>query len=283
VWYLRADGKFGASAAMKRQRQTPVDLTAPFLRRLRLDSPAPGPDVFPFSIPAIAAAPFDLVFNRPVTIFVGANGSGKSTILEAIAALCGFGQFGGSRKFRPAWAEKDNREEKLSRHLDAEWTVRITYGFFTRSETFNAFIAQEDELAKASGTSDPYRSYGGKSLSTQSHGEAYLSVFENRLDDNGIYILDEPETALSPTHQIDFLRMLRRSERSERSQFIIATHSPVIMAYPGATLLHLTQHGVIERPFQMTDHFRILREFYADPTGFMDAVFCDEPPDRDGI
>lgn len=262
---------------MKRQRQSPVGVTAPFLRRVWPKPGAPGPRVFPFSIPAIAARRFELEFSAPVTIFVGDNGSGKSTILEGLASLCGFGEFGGNRNFRSAWQEAldAGREGDLGQYLAASWSLKITYGFFTRSETFNAFIAQVDDFAKGSGTDDPYRSYGGRSLSQQSHGEAYLSVFENRLDDNGIYILDEPETALSPSHQIEFLRMLRRSEMSGRSQFIIATHSPVIMAYPGATLLHLTEHGIVERAFQTTDHFRILREFYADPTGFMDAVFCD--------
>lgn len=261
---------------MKRQRPVPVHGTAPFLQRVWLKAAGPAGG-FPFSIPAIAAQPFDLVFNAPVTIFVGDNGSGKSTILEGLAALCGFGEHGGSRNFRPAWqkALDHDRSDDFGSYLAASWSLKINYGFFTRSESFNTLIAQVDEFAKGSGADDPYRSFGGRPLSQLSHGEAYLSVFENRLDDNGIYILDEPETALSPSHQIDFLRMLRRAEMSGRSQFIIATHSPVIKAYPGATLLHLTEHGILERAFQTTDHFRILREFYADPTGFMDALFCD--------
>ena len=258
------------------KRPVPVPATAPFLRRVWLKA-AGRAGVFPFSIPAIAARRFELEFNTPVTIFVGDNGSGKSTILEGLASLCGFGEYGGSRNFRPAWQEAldTDRNDDFGSYLKASWSLRITYGFFTRSETFNTLVAQIDEAAKGSGADAPHRSYGGRALSQQLHGEAYLSVFENRLDDNGIYILDEPEAALSPSHQIDFLRMLRRSEMSGRSQFFIATHSPVIMAYPGATLLHLTQHGILERAFQTTHHFRILREFYADPTGFMDAVFCD--------
>ena len=261
---------------MKRQRHIPVQVTAPFLRHVRLKS-AGQKGVFPFSIPAIAAQPFKLEFNQPVTILVGDNGSGKSTVLEGLASLCGFGELGGNRNFRPAWqaALDTGRADDFANFLTASWSLKITYGFFTRAETFNALLSQVDDFAKGSGSDNPYRSYGGRPLTKLSHGEAYLSVFENRLDDNGIYILDEPEAALSPSHQIEFLRMLRRSEVSGRSQFIIATHSPVIMAYPGATLLHLTNSGIVERAFQTTDHFRILREFYADPTGFMDAVFCD--------
>jgi len=246
-------------------------LKAPFLRSIRLNEKrATDRDSFPFSIPAIAADSFRIDFTTPVTIFVGPNGSGKSTILEAIAGLCGFGRFGGNKNYQSA----EHSDDVLSKYLIPSWMPKIGRGFFTRSETFNAFIDQLDEFAKGSGP-DLYAAYGGKSLTERSHGEAYLQVFENRIGQEGIYVLDEPEAALSPSRQIDFLRLLRRSEKTGLCQFIIATHSPVLMAYPGATLLHLTDSGVVERPFELTDHFRVLREFYADPKGFMEAVFCD--------
>jgi len=246
-------------------------LKAPFLRSIRLDEKrVPDADSFPFSIPAIAAEPFRIDFTTPVTVFVGPNGSGKSTILEAIAALCGFGRFGGNKNYLRA----DQGDEVFSKYLIASWSPKITRGFFTRSETFNAFMDQMDEFARDGGR-EIYDAYGGKPLSERSHGEAYLQVFENRIRQEGIYVLDEPEAALSPSRQIDFLRILKRAEKAEFSQFIIATHSPVLMAYPGATLLHLTNFGIVERPFELTDHFRILREFYADPKGFMEGVFSD--------
>lgn len=244
---------------------------APFLRAITLDEKrVPQPDVFPFTIPAIAAEPFRIDFNTAVTILVGPNGSGKSTILESIAALCGFGRMGGNKNYR----QPDANDEILSRYLVPSWKPKVTRGFFTRAETFHGFIQQVDQFANETGR-DIYQAYGGKSLTERSHGEAYLSVFENRIRGEGVYILDEPEAALSPTRQIEFLRILRRAEKTDLTQFIVATHSPLLMAYPGATLLHLTDDGVIERPFQMTEHFRIMKEFYADPQGFMEAIFCD--------
>lgn len=246
-------------------------MKAPFLRALSLDQSRIGNrDSFPFTIPALAAELLHIEFNHPVTVIVGPNGSGKSTILEAIAALCGFGRLGGSRDHFHADAEG----ETLSRYLRASWMPKVTRGFFTRSETFHGFISKLDSIARESGAG-VYGANDGKFLSEHSHGEAYLAMFASRMDREGVYVLDEPEAALSPTRQLDFLRIVRRAEMTERAQFIIATHSPLVMAYPGATLLHLTDAGIVERSFRATDHFRILREFYADPEGFMDGLFSD--------
>jgi len=217
---------------------------------------------YPFTIPALAAEPLDLTFTRSVTIFVGVNGSGKSTILEAIAALRGFGRYGGNRNYDAVARE----EERLSRALRASWQPKMTRGFYTRAETLMGFISQVDAFEAEDG-------YGGRSLTTRSHGESYMQIFRNKIAGPGIFVLDEPEAALSPAHQIEFLQMVREAERREDAQFIMATHSPLLMAYPGATLLHLTDFGIIERPFELTEHFRVLREFYRDPRAFMASIF----------
>ncbi|MDB5432788.1 MAG: ATP-binding protein [Caulobacter sp.] len=246
---------------MARRKSAASRLEAPFLRSIAL-RPAEGEDrrAYPFSIPVLAAGDFRIDFTTPVTILAGPNGSGKSTILEAIAGLCGFGREGGGSAYYRAAASQD---EILSRYLRAAWLPKVTRGFYTRAETLQGYMEQFAAFQK-----DASREV----LTDRSHGEAYLTVFGRYFSGEGIYIFDEPEAALSPSRQIDFLRQLKQVEDSRRAQVIIATHSPLMMAYPGATLLHLTDQGLIERPFQTTDHFRVLREFYLDPEGFIAAV-----------
>ncbi len=234
--------------------------------RLEAERIPPGGG-FPFTLPAFAAQPLELTFTHPVTIFVGNNGSGKSTLLEAIAALCGFGRYGGTRNYHGA----GEGDELLSGALRAAWLPKVTSGFYTRAETLMGFIAQIDEIAAED--SSHYLGYGGRSLTTRSHGEGYLELFRNKLSGRGIFVLDEPEAALSPAHQIELLQIIRSAERRGEAQFVIATHSSLLMAYPGATLLHLTEHGIVERPYQISDHYRVLREFYLDPHAFMSGIF----------
>ncbi len=257
-----------------RRNSSPSRLPAPYLRSIRLDVAKPFDSKrHPFSLPCLAAEPFQLEFTKPVTILVGPNGSGKSTILEAIAALCGFGLHGGSRNYNAGSGLDEGKRSELAAHLKAAWLPKVTRGFFVRSESLFALLNQIDEF-------DAAGLYGVDTLTKLSHGEAYLNLFSNRLEQGGLYIFDEPEAALSPSRQIEFLRLLRARELARDSQFIIATHSPLVMAYPGATLLHLTESGLIERPYAMTEHFRLMREFYLDPDGFMEALFGDLPAEE---
>ncbi len=241
--------------------------SAPYLKSIELlASRVEDAGAHPFNLPALTCPDFRIDFTAPVTVLVGPNGSGKSTVIEAIAALCGFARNGGDRSY----AIGDQGRNPLAEALRAAWLPKVTTGFFTRAEGFSAFIGQVDDLAR---DEPAFRSvFGGRCGAERSHGEGYLELFRTRLSRRGVYIFDEPEAALSPVRQIEFLRIVRSAELRGDAQFIIATHSPLLMAYPGATLLHLTDEGLLERPFQLSEHFRTLREFYLDPAAFMHAI-----------
>jgi predicted ATPase len=245
-----------------------TSLKPPFLRHI--DGPPPTPAQareYPLGIPFLSKG-LALTFDRPVTIIQGDNGIGKSTLLEAIAENCGFSLMGGTRNH----TNYDSKHEALSRHLRFGWTPRVTKGFFLRAETLALFVNTIDRIAdeerEITGNARIYDAYGGKSLDVRSHGETFMALFEHQFGRQGIYILDEPEAALSPERQLQFLKTLLRMERSELCQIIIATHSPLIMAYPGARLLHLSPDGIRDIEFHETRNFKILREFYVNPDGF---------------
>ena len=241
------------------RREPAFNLPPPYLRRLALDVAfAFDETAHPFTVPGWEQG-LTIEFTRPVTIFAGLNGSGKSTILEAIAEMAGFGSNGGSRNYSSGtdWDSLNGWQ--------AGWKPKISKGFFVKAEGFASLIERID------GYVGPNRD-DGKLLDERSHGQAYFQVFRDRLVPGGLYILDEPEAALSPALQIEFVRIVMDLAREAQAQFIIATHAPMIMAIPGATLLLLTEEGPMERPFETTDHFRTMREFYKDPRGFMEAI-----------
>ncbi|CAO4163127.1 AAA family ATPase [Methylorubrum populi] len=249
----------------------PSRLRAPFLKRMALMTEAIDDwSRYPFTIPALADRSFELEFDKRVTIFAGPNGIGKSSIIEVIADNCGFGTYGGSRNYRTG----GDGLSQLSRHMRLSWLPRMSKGFYVRAETLFAFNEQVDRLAEASGP-DFYDLYGGRSLTERSHGEAFLEIFRSKIGGEGIFVLDEPEAALSPRRQMDFLKIVKSLDESERAQVIIATHSPLIMAYPDADLFLIGAEGVSKTSFAETDHFKLLREFYLDPELFLDNLFCD--------
>src|SRR5436190_3449592 len=216
-------------------------LIMPFLRSIETIPERVEPGRHPFNIPCIAGG-LHLSFNGNVTFLVGENGSGKSTILEAIAEKCGFNLSGGNRDHHYLL---DRVLSDLAQACRITWNRKSVEGFFMRAETFFNFASYLDEIGST------FRAYGGKSLHEQSHGESFLSLFVNRFE-SGLYILDEPEAALSPSRQLSFLAIIHDLETSGHAQFIIATHSPMILSYPGATILSTDGNLISEVEYKET-------------------------------
>lgn len=230
-------------------------------------------NVYPYNISAISNLD-SLNLDYNVTFIVGENGTGKSTLLEAVAYQCGFGIGGGGRNNNIGLSDESSL---LSSIMTLSWMPKINSGFFLRAETFFDFAKHLDEMAKDiySGGRTVYNAYGGKSLNQQSHGEAFLSLFINRFGGRSLYILDEPEAALSPQRQLAFLRIIHELEQSNSAQFIIATHSPILMAYPGATIYHCDQEGFKQIDYEETDHYRLSKSFLDNPERFFKQLFQD--------
>ena len=230
---------------------------------------------YSFNVPALQLKELDT--NSNVIFFVGDNGAGKSTLLEAIAFLCGFGSKGGGKYNKNIKPDGDKGLESV---IKLVWQTKINHGFFLRAETFHSFAKYIDELAN-----DPfnmganvYGPYGGKSLNQQSHGESFFSLFNNRFKTKGLYILDEPEAALSPHWQLAFLRIIRSLEQSEKAQFLIATHSPIIMAYPGALIYSFTPNGMRRVEYEETEHYQLTKAFLNNRDSFLHKLFDEMTP-----
>jgi len=241
---------------------------APFLRRVISLPEKFDATRFPFNVPALSRG-IDLAFNTNVTFFVGENGAGKSTLLEAIAECCEFSPEGGNRDhYRTTFTERS----ALAQALRLSWSPKTAEGFFMRAESFYNFATYIDEVSNL-------RAYGGKSLHQQSHGESFLSLFTNRFE-QGLYLLDEPEAALSPQRQLSFLSIIHDLERPGHAQFIIATHSPIILSYPGAVLFSFDDDGIQPIDYRDTVHYRVTRDFLNAPERYFKHLF-DDPHDRD--
>jgi predicted ATPase len=253
------------------RRNKPINLPAPYLKRVWLEpSRIIDREAYPFCLPLLKDD-FELSFDRSITIIVGENGTGKSTLLEGIAVLAGYDEAGGGKGYMPV--DHSNAIEvmggKLSSALRASWLPRITNGWFFRAESFFSVARYLDEAAREplSGPPPDYLSH--------SHGEGFLRFFNERCQRQGIFIFDEPESALSPSRQIEFLKLMRRMENIGHCQIIMATHSPVLMAYPGATLLRLSKYGLEPVTLKDTDHYRVMREFCDDPKSFVEAAIAE--------
>lgn len=249
------------------RRSRPIRLDAPYLRRAWLDLPA-GADRtnYPLSLPLFRNG-FEIVFNRPVTILVGENGVGKSTIIEALAGIAGFDEAGGGKGYMPLDHSRAVSASgvDLVKFMRAAWRPKLG-GWFFRAETFFS-VARYLDAAAPGGRGPDFLSH--------SHGEGFMRFFEERCSRQGVYYFDEPESALSPTRQIEFLKLLRRMENSGRCQVIMATHSPLLMAHPGADLLRLTRDSLAPVHLEDTDHFRLMRQFCDDPSGFIAEAMED--------
>lgn len=246
-----------------------IDLPAPYLKRIWLDPDRiDDREAYPFCLPFLSGD-FELRFERAITIIVGENGTGKSTLLEGIAALAGYDGAGGGKGYRPVDHSRAIEVEggELSDALRASWLPKITKGWFFRAESFFSVARYLDEAAQDDPLAGPPPDY-----LSHSHGEGFLRFFEERCQRQGLFIFDEPESALSPARQIEFLKLLQMMDKSERIQVIMATHSPMLMAYPNATLLRLTKYGLDPTTVESTDHYKTLREFFDDPRGFVEAA-----------
>jgi predicted ATPase len=248
---------------MSRKRR-PINLPAPYLKRVWLDKAlVTNAGAYPFCLP-LFRPDFALAFDRPITIIVGENGTGKSTLLEGIAAMAGYDDAGGGKGYRPVdhSAAIEATGGHLASALRASWLPKITSGWFFKAESFFSVARYLDRAALEANATPP-------DFLSHSHGEGFLRFFGERCDRQGIFIFDEPEAALSPSRQILFLRLLRRMEQGGQCQVIIATHSPFIMAYPGARLLLLSKYGLNPVSLEQTEHFKLIREFCANPAAFI--------------
>lgn len=244
-----------------------------FLRSVALRKPV-EPSSYLERLPVVACLEKGaLAFQEPVAFLVGENGSGKSTLLEAIAVAAGFNAEGGSRNFRFATA---STHSALADSLLLTKGVRMpTDGFFLRAESFYNVASYLDELdAQSPGA---LASYGGVSLHEQSHGESFLRLMTERFSGNGLYILDEPEAALSPTRQMAMLSRIHQLVHA-RSQFIIATHSPMLMAYPGAAVFQLDETGIHRCRYTDTEHYAVMRSFLNNPQRMLALLLGDDAP-----
>ena len=235
------------------------------LRRDKVDSF----DRYPFCLPAIRS--FEKIDLHPnVTFFVGENGSGKSTLLEALAVSLGFNAEGGSKNFRfgTRWSHSELHEYLRV----AKGVKRPRDGYFLRAESFFNVATEIEHLDEEPSFGPPViNSYGGRSLHEQSHGESFLALMMERFGGKGVYILDEPESALSPQRQLAVLSRIHDLVLDD-SQFVIATHSPILMAYPDAWIYHCSNEGMVRIAYENTDHYKVTRDFLSSPARMLKVL-----------
>jgi predicted ATPase len=226
------------------------------LRNVRLfPEKYPVRDRYPFNQEVLRRTS-EITFTTPVTVFAGENGTGKSTLLEAISHKCGIHIWEEAPGVR---LESNPYENHLYRYLEVEWTNGRVPGSFFGAGIFEQFVRLLDEWACTDPAQLEY--FGGKSLITQSHGQSLMSFFRSRYRVRGLYLLDEPETALSPKSQLELLRIIQAMSAAGHAQFIMATHSPLLMACHGATILSFDRSPVEPIAYEDTDHFRIYLDF----------------------
>ena len=222
--------------------------------------------VYPFCLPVVRNLT-ELHLNQPVTFFVGENGTGKSTILEAIAVNFGFNAEGGSRNFN--FSTEATHSDLHKAITLAKGLLNLKDGYFLRAESFYNVATNIENMDKEPSFDPPVKeAYGGKSLHAQSHGESFLSLVQNRFFGNGLYILDEPEAALSPSRQMTLLALIHALVKNN-SQFIIATHSPILLAYPNAEIYELKEEEIRLTTYKNTEHYTLTRQFLNNPEGVL--------------
>jgi predicted ATPase len=230
----------------------------------------PTEDCYPFSVPTLQTSQ-TLSLDKPVVFFVGENGSGKSTLLEGLCLKCGIHMWDKPKRHI---AHDNPYETRLADYLEVTWANGRVPGSLFRAETFREFADFVDDLALC----DPGRLnyHGGRILNVLSHGQGILSYLATRFQIAGLYFLDEPEAALSPANQIKFLRLLQRLSARGHAQFIIATHSPILLALPGAQIYSFEPPSIREVDYADTEHYRLYKQFLTDPGAYLDPVSAAE-------
>jgi predicted ATPase len=246
-----------------------------YIKRVKINSDEyPTDGIYPFNIPSLGNTP-QLIFKSRVVFFVGENGSGKSTLLEAITRRCGVHIWDKPKRHL---AHENPFETRLADYIRVAWANGRVPGSLFRAETFREFADFLDDVALC----DPGRLqyHGGQLLNTLSHGEAILSYFSHRYHIKGLYFLDEPESALSPARQVEFLKLLRRLDARGHAQFIIATHSPILLACPGAQIFSFDSTRIEEVAYEDTTHYKVYQEFFRDRGAFFSDKDAGALPDE---
>jgi predicted ATPase len=257
-----------------------------FIRSFSINTTRKHP--FPYNIPAVQHA-LDIELGNRITVFVGDNGSGKSTLLETIALAINLPLIGGNISQHPGF----EAARILQPFLHIEWKRQTSKGFFFRAEDFSDFINSvendnrkiKDDLRDLEGKVDnaiikqmsesmnyslrTMRKNYGENMQAFSHGEAYLKILQTRISDKGIYLLDEPEAALSPLKQLSLLFLLLEILKKENAQFIISTHSPIMMGIPGAVIYEIKEEGMQRVNYEETDHYRVTKTFLNNPESYL--------------
>lgn len=271
--HLRRVSHVRIPESIRRSRTSEFMASSPFLYYVDLDRTRLADSDYSLSIPVVASLR-RLELHPKVTYFIGENGTGKSTLLEAIAVADGFNPEGGSRNFNFTTRDTHSQLWRCLRLGRGPHPERRSDGYFLRAESFYNVITEIDNLGVQGG-------YGGISLHQRSHGEAFLTLFTERLRGNGFYLLDEPESALSPKRQLSFLTRMHDLIESG-SQFLIATHSPIIMAYPDSLIYQFSAQGIAQIAYEETDHYQITKMFLQRRESMLRELMRDDDSDEAG-
>ncbi|QTD40313.1 AAA family ATPase [Sporosarcina sp. Te-1] len=249
---------------------TQLDANSQYIRSVRLKLEQLPRGTFPFTLPFVLNLN-ELQLHPNITYIIGENGMGKSTLLEGIAVAYGFNPEGGTLNFNFSSFDSHSPLDQYLRLVKG--TDRPSNHFFFRAESFYNVATNIEELDREFAYGPPIiDSYGGVSLHEQSHGESFFAVFRERFSGNGLYILDEPEAALSPLRQISLLARINELVQ-DGSQFIISTHSPIVMAHPLSKILQITEDGMHETTLEETEHYSIMKQFFDDKDRLLHHLF----------